>query len=194
MASACALLFAALVWFAWARKETHRAAAEESLIRSVAVLPLTDLAADSSEDYFADGMTEELITELGRLSSIRIISRTSIMQFKKSVRSLPEIGRQLNVDALVEGTVRRSGDRVRITARLVGSRRSALSGKSHTRVICATCWSCRATLPMTLPAISRRSLPGSKRQVRFPTNVWIRRLMKTTFEADISSPGGPRKQ
>ncbi len=119
VAAACALLFVALVWFAWARKETHQAAAEESVIRSVAVLPLTDLAADSNEDYFADGMTEELITELGRVSSIRIISRTSIMQFKKSVRTLPEIGRQLNVDALIEGTVRRSGDRVRITARLV---------------------------------------------------------------------------
>jgi TolB-like protein/DNA-binding winged helix-turn-helix (wHTH) protein/Tfp pilus assembly protein PilF len=122
VASACALLFVALVWFGLVRKETHQASAEESLIRSVAVLPLTDLAADGSEDdYFSDGMTEELITELGRLSSIRIISRTSIMQFKKSVLSLPEIGRQLNVDALVEGTVRRSGDRVRITARLVSS-------------------------------------------------------------------------
>ena len=119
VASACALLIAGLVWVTWAREETHRATAEESLIRSVAVLPLTDVAANKNEDYFADGMTEELITELGRLSSIRIISRTSIMQFKKSVRSLPEIGRQLNVDALVEGTVRRSGDRVRITARLV---------------------------------------------------------------------------
>jgi TolB-like protein/DNA-binding winged helix-turn-helix (wHTH) protein/Tfp pilus assembly protein PilF len=120
LAVGCALLLAALLWFAWNRTGTHPAAAQESVIRSVAVLPLTDLAADSGEDYFADGMTEELITELGRLSSIRIISRTSIMQFKKSVRSLPEIGRQLNVDALVEGTVRRSGGRVRITARLVG--------------------------------------------------------------------------
>jgi TolB-like protein/DNA-binding winged helix-turn-helix (wHTH) protein/Tfp pilus assembly protein PilF len=119
VASAYALLIAGLVWFAWARKETHRASAEESIIHSVAVLPLTDVAANTNQDYFADGMTEELITELGRLSSIRIISRTSIMQFKKSVRPLPEIGRQLNVDALVEGTVRRSGDRVRITARLV---------------------------------------------------------------------------
>jgi TolB-like protein/DNA-binding winged helix-turn-helix (wHTH) protein/Tfp pilus assembly protein PilF len=121
LASACSLLFVALVWFAWARKEMHQTAAEESLIHSVAVLPLADLTAGSNEDYFADGMTEELITELGRVSSIRIISRTSIMQFKKSVRSLPEIGRQLNVDALVEGTVRRSGDRVRITARLVST-------------------------------------------------------------------------
>jgi TolB-like protein/DNA-binding winged helix-turn-helix (wHTH) protein/Tfp pilus assembly protein PilF len=119
LAPACALLIAGLVWFAWARKETHRASGEESIIHSVAVLPLTDVAANTNQDYFADGMTEELITELGRLSSIRIISRTSIMQFKKSVRPLPEIGRQLNVDALVEGTVRRSGDRVRITARLV---------------------------------------------------------------------------
>lgn len=117
--AACALIFAAVTWFAVARKEMHQAPAQEFLIRSLAVLPLTDVAADANQDYFADGMTEELITELGRLSSIRIISRTSIMQFKKSDRPLPEIGRQLNVDALVEGTVRRSGDRVRITARLV---------------------------------------------------------------------------
>jgi TolB-like protein/DNA-binding winged helix-turn-helix (wHTH) protein/Tfp pilus assembly protein PilF len=121
LAAVCVLLLGAVAWFAWDRNASHRSDAEEPPIKSVAVLPLTDLAADSREDYFADGMTEELITELGRLSSIRIISRTSIMQFKKSVRSLPEIGRQLNVDALVEGTVRRSGDRVRITVRLVST-------------------------------------------------------------------------
>ena len=114
-------LLGAIAWFAWDRNAFRRSMAEGPPIHSVAVLPLTDLAADGGEDYFADGMTEELITELGRISSIRIISRTSIMQFKKSVRSLPEIGRQLNVDALVEGTVRRSGDRVRITARLVST-------------------------------------------------------------------------
>ena len=121
LGGACAVLLPVVSWLMWHRNGPHGAVTEEPPIRSVAVLPLTDLAADSSEDYFADGMTEELITELGRLSSIRIISRTSIMQFKKSARSLPEIGRQLNVDALVEGTVRRSGDRVRITVRLVGA-------------------------------------------------------------------------
>jgi TolB-like protein/DNA-binding winged helix-turn-helix (wHTH) protein/Tfp pilus assembly protein PilF len=121
LAGACVLLLGALAWFAWDRRASHRSVAGEPPINSVAVLPLTDLGADTSESYFADGMTEELITELGRLSSIRIISRTSIMQFKKSLRSLPEIGRQLNVDALVEGTVRRFGDRVRITVRLVST-------------------------------------------------------------------------
>jgi TolB-like protein/Tfp pilus assembly protein PilF len=119
LGGAFGVLLAVVSWLAWHRNGPHGAVTEEPPIGSVAVLPLTDLAADSGEDYFADGMTEELITELGRLSSVRIISRTSIMQFKKSVRSLPEIGRQLDVDALVEGTVRRSGDRVRITVRLV---------------------------------------------------------------------------
>ena len=118
---ACAVLLAVVSWLMWHRNGPHGAVTQEPPISSVAVLPLTDLAANSGQDYFADGMTEELITELGKLSSIRIISRTSIMQFKKSVRSLPEIGRQLNVDSLVEGTVRRSGDRVRITARLIGA-------------------------------------------------------------------------
>jgi TolB-like protein/DNA-binding winged helix-turn-helix (wHTH) protein/Tfp pilus assembly protein PilF len=118
---ACALLLGTLSWRAWNRVPRHKSIAEKPHINSVAVLPLRDLAADSSEDYFADGMTEELITQLGGLSSIRIISRTSIMQFKKSNLSLPEIGKQLNVDALVEGTVRRSGDRVRITVRLVST-------------------------------------------------------------------------
>jgi TolB-like protein/DNA-binding winged helix-turn-helix (wHTH) protein/Tfp pilus assembly protein PilF len=118
-ASGCALVLAVLAWFTWNRPSTHSAAAEESLIRSVAVLPLTEIGADVKEEYFADGMTEELITELGKISSFRVISRTSVMQYKNSSRSLPEIGRQLNVDAVIEGTVRRSEGRVRITARLV---------------------------------------------------------------------------
>jgi TolB-like protein/DNA-binding winged helix-turn-helix (wHTH) protein/Tfp pilus assembly protein PilF len=121
LAAACVLLVAAFSWYIRHRNASNRPDAEEPQINAVAVLPLTDLAAESGGDYFADGMTEELITELGTLSSIRIISRTSVMQFKKSVLSLPEIGRQLNVDALVEGTVRRAGGRVRITARLVGT-------------------------------------------------------------------------
>ena len=90
-------------------------------IHSLAVLPLQNLSGDPSQEYFADGMTEELITELSRLSALKVISRTSIMRYKKTEKSLPEIARELNVDAIVEGSVLRSGDRVRITAQLISA-------------------------------------------------------------------------
>ena len=89
------------------------------LIRSLAVLPLQNLSGDPAQEYFADGMTEELITELSRLKGLRVISRTSIMRYKKTDKTLPEIARELNVDAILEGSVLRSGERVRITAQLV---------------------------------------------------------------------------
>jgi len=88
-------------------------------IRSLAVLPLESLSADASQDYFADGMTDELIADLGQISALRVISRTSVMPYKRARKSLPQIARELNVDAVVEGTVLRSGDRVRITAQLI---------------------------------------------------------------------------
>jgi TolB-like protein/DNA-binding winged helix-turn-helix (wHTH) protein/Tfp pilus assembly protein PilF len=88
-------------------------------IKSLAVLPLESLSGDASQDYFADGMTDELITDLGQISSLRVISRTSVMPYKRVRRSLPEIARELHVDAAVEGTVLRSGNRVRITTQLV---------------------------------------------------------------------------
>jgi TolB-like protein/DNA-binding winged helix-turn-helix (wHTH) protein/Tfp pilus assembly protein PilF len=89
------------------------------VIRSLAVLPLENLSGDASQDYFSDGMTDELITELGQISELRVISRTSVMAYKGAHRSLPQIARDLNVDAVVEGTVLRSGNRVRITAQLI---------------------------------------------------------------------------
>jgi len=88
-------------------------------IRSLAVLPLENLSGDPSQDYFSDGMTDELITELGQISELRVISRTSIMTYKGARRPLPQIARDLSVDAVVEGTVLRSGDQVRITAQLI---------------------------------------------------------------------------
>ncbi len=88
-------------------------------IQSIAVLPLENLSGDKEQEYFADGMTEELITNLGKISALRVISRQSMMRYKGSKKPLPEIARELSVDALVEGTVQRSGDRVRITANLV---------------------------------------------------------------------------
>lgn len=91
-------------------------------IRSLAVLPLQNLSGDPNQDYFSDGMTDALISELGKISSLKVISRTSIMQYKKSKKSLPEVARELNVDGIVEGSVLRAGQRVRITAQLIVGR------------------------------------------------------------------------
>ena len=88
-------------------------------IRSLAVLPLDNLSGDASQNYFADGMTDELITDLAQISALRVISRTSVMAYKGARKPLPQIARELNVDAVVEGTVLRSGDQVRITAQLI---------------------------------------------------------------------------
>jgi len=89
------------------------------IIRSLAVLPFESLSSDASQDYFTDGMTDELISDLGQISALRVISRTSVMAYKHARKPLPQIARELNVDAVVEGTVLRSGDQVRITARLI---------------------------------------------------------------------------
>jgi TolB-like protein/Tfp pilus assembly protein PilF len=90
-----------------------------SAIQSLAVLPFESISDDSSQDYFADGMTDQLITDLGQIGALRVISRTSAMSYKHVHKPLPQIARELNVDAVVEGTVQRSGDRVRITAQLI---------------------------------------------------------------------------
>jgi TolB-like protein/DNA-binding winged helix-turn-helix (wHTH) protein len=90
-------------------------------IRSLAVLPIENLSGDLSQDFLADGVTEELITELGKSSALRVISRTSVMQYKGTKKPVQEIARELNVDAVLEGTVLRSGNHLRITANLVQS-------------------------------------------------------------------------
>jgi serine/threonine protein kinase/Tfp pilus assembly protein PilF len=91
-------------------------------IKSLAVLPLENLTGDSSQEYFVDGMTDALITNLTKLSSLRVISRTSAMHYKGTHRPLPEIARELNVAAVVEGSVFRSGNRVRVSAQLVDAK------------------------------------------------------------------------
>ncbi len=88
-------------------------------IKSLAVLPLENLSGDPEQEYFADGMTEALIADLGKIGALQVRSRTSIMQYKGVKKSLPEIARELNVDAVVEGSVLRVGERVRITAQLI---------------------------------------------------------------------------
>ncbi len=91
-------------------------------IESIAVLPLENLSRDPEQDYFADGMTEALTTELAQIGALKVISRTSVMKYKTSQRLISEIARELNVDAIVEGSVQRSGDRVAITVQLIDAR------------------------------------------------------------------------
>lgn len=88
-------------------------------IQALAVLPLEDLSGEVSHEYFADGMTEALITSLAKIKALRVISRTSAMQYRGVRKLLPQIARELNVDAVIEGSVLRSGDRVRIAAQLI---------------------------------------------------------------------------
>jgi TolB-like protein/Tfp pilus assembly protein PilF len=91
-------------------------------IRSIAILPLENLSGDPGQDYFADGMTEELIADLGQVSALRVISRTSAMSYKGTKKRLPEIARELAVEGVVEGSVLREGNQVRITAQLIDAR------------------------------------------------------------------------
>jgi len=90
-----------------------------SPIRSIAVLPLDNLSGDPGQEYFADGMTEALIADLAKIRALKVISRTSVMRYKGTTTPLPEIAAELGVDAVVEGSVMRAGDRVRITAQLI---------------------------------------------------------------------------
>jgi len=114
--SAIALGLLLVILLGWMLRLRSRPSLE---IRSLAVLPLESLSSDPSQEYFADGMTDELITDLAQISALSVISRTSVMPYKRARKPLSQIARELNVDAVVEGTVLRSGDRVRITAQLI---------------------------------------------------------------------------
>jgi TolB-like protein/DNA-binding winged helix-turn-helix (wHTH) protein/Flp pilus assembly protein TadD len=88
-------------------------------IRSIAVLPLQNLSGDPAQEYFADGMTEELITELSRIQTLRVISHTSVMEYKGTRKHLPQIARELGVDSVLEGSVIRENDQIRVTVQLL---------------------------------------------------------------------------
>jgi TolB-like protein len=117
-AAVLVLVVAGLAW--WLR--THGARAATARISSLAVLPLDNLSKDPEQEYFADGMTDELITSLAKIHSLRVISRNSVMPYKGKHKAVQQIGRELNVDAVIEGTVMRSGNRVRIRAQLIEAR------------------------------------------------------------------------
>jgi TolB-like protein/DNA-binding winged helix-turn-helix (wHTH) protein len=119
IASVLVLAAALFSWNVFRVRDRLLGAAAGSRIESLAVLPLTNLSGDPAQDYFSDGMTDALITDLAQMGSAKVISRTSVIGYKKTEKPLPEIARELNVDGIVEGTVQRSGDRVRISARLI---------------------------------------------------------------------------
>ncbi len=108
--------------------------ANNTPIRSLAVLPLSNLSGDPQQEYFAEGMTDALITDLAKIGALKVISRTSVMQFKGAKKPLPDIAKNLGVDAILEGSVQRSGQRVRITVQLVrGATDSHLWAESYER-------------------------------------------------------------
>jgi TolB-like protein len=121
VAAFAAVVLLAIVAYLGFRAFSNRSGAT-SQVRSIAILPLENLSGDPQQEYFADGMTDELITDLGQVSALRVISRTSVMTYKGSKKLLPEIARELGVDAVVEGSILRGGDQVRITAQLIDAR------------------------------------------------------------------------
>ncbi len=117
--SSAAVVLAALVTLAYVAARSRAGDASRSKIRSLAVLPVQNLSGDPSQDYVADGMTEELIGRLARIHGLRVISRTSSMHFKNTQLSAPEIARMLAVDAIVEGSLVRDGQQIRVHAQLI---------------------------------------------------------------------------
>src|ERR1700686_3752085 len=110
------ILAASVIWLV--RERTGKPAAGTT-IRSLAVLPLANFSGNSEQDYLSDGMTEALTARLSTIHGLRVISRTSTMQLKGTRKSVPAIGKELNVDAVIEGSVLRSGDKVRVTVQLI---------------------------------------------------------------------------
>jgi len=116
------IMIAVLVGLGWDRLHRSTASANAGPLRSVAVLPLSNLSNNSDQEFFSDGITDELITELAKVPNLRVISHTSVQRYKGTKLSLQEIAQELHADAVIEGSVIRSGDRVRITAQLIDAR------------------------------------------------------------------------
>jgi TolB-like protein/Flp pilus assembly protein TadD len=132
LAAASALLLLAGLAFYW--YGLGRAVVARPQFKSVAVLPLQNLSADPEQDYFVDGMTDSVIADLGKIKDIRVVSRTSVMPYKTSKKSMREIAKELHADAVIEGSVMRSGDRVLITVQLIdGARDQHLWSESYER-------------------------------------------------------------
>lgn len=116
LAAAVMLLAAGAAAYYYTSK---KASPTRNLIKSVAVLPLANLSGDADQEYFANGVTEAVIGNLSQIGSIKVISRTSVMKYKNSGQTIPEIAKELGVDGVIEGSVQRAGDRIRVTAQLI---------------------------------------------------------------------------
>jgi len=116
-AASVSLLIVAMAGTYLIRNNIHKL--DPRSIQSIAVLPLANLSGDAAQEYFSEGLTDELITDLARIGTFRVVSRTSVIKYKGTRKTAPEIGNELHVDAIVEGTVERIGDRVRVRAQLI---------------------------------------------------------------------------
>jgi TolB-like protein len=175
-------------------------------IRSLAVLPLVNLSGDADQEYFADGMTDELIGQLMRINSLRVISRTSVMRFKGTRKSVAEIARDLDVDAVVEGAVIRSPERVRVTAQLIrASSDSHLWAERYERppgdtVICSARWreiSDAIRIELTLQERTRLAdvvLWIRKLRIIPQGRYWSKRTEEATQKISISTSHRTRSQ
>ena len=113
------LLLGAAGYFLYPRQFPSTKVEEVALDNSIAVLPFVNMSNDPEQEYFSDGITEQIITNLAHINSLKVIARTSTMKYKKTNKSISEIGKELNVTHVLEGSIRKSGDRIRVTAQLI---------------------------------------------------------------------------
>jgi len=154
MVSGIAILLVLVLLFAvniggW---REHLQGATPARVQSLAVLPLENLSRDPDQEYFTDGMTDELITVLGHVGALKVISRTSVMRYKNTIKTVPEIARELHVDAILQGAVLRSGNRARVTVQLTDAVSDRNVWDRVTSAICKTFLACRTMLRVRLPA------------------------------------------
>ena len=152
-------------------------------IRSVAVLPLENLSGDPEQEYFADGMTEQLIADLATIGRLRVISRASVMHYKQTRKAVPTIARELRVDAIVTGSIVRAGARVRIIAKLIRGAPEKSFGRRVSTVNCAMPRPCRMKWREPSPA---KSISPRRRRSR---RAW--RVHGLSIQTYIGSAPGP---
>lgn len=161
--------------------------------RSIAILPLQNLSGDPQQDYFADGMTEELTVDLGQVSALRVISRTSAMMYKNTKKSVPDIARELKVEGVVEGSVVREGNEVRITAQLIDARSDHhVWARSYTRGLSNILALQREVAQEIADAISIELSPQEKARLQRTGTVDIEAQDEYLLGSHLVSVGDPQ--